>query len=54
MANSTSVSVRRDTKGKTLLALNIERALSEHANKIRRLGKRAVENVIEIGRRLAE
>ena len=54
MANITSVSVRRDTKGKTLLALNIERALSEHANKIRRLGKRAVENVIEIGRRLAE
>jgi len=29
-------------------------ALSEHAAEIRKLGKQTVENVIEIGRRLAE
>ena len=35
-------------------ALTTGTVLAEHANEIRRLGKRVVADVVEIGRRLSE
>jgi hypothetical protein len=41
-------------KRATVLALNNKRVLGEHAAEIRRLGKRVIADVVEIGRRLTE
>jgi hypothetical protein len=43
-----------EDKGASLLALNNERMLGEHADEIRRLGKRVVSDIIEIGERFTE
>src|SRR5271167_3008729 len=46
--------MNRDAKAATLIALNNERVLQEHAAEIRRLGKCVVDDIIEIGGRLTE
>jgi hypothetical protein len=43
-----------NAKAATLLALNNERVLREQINEIRHLGRRAIDDAIEIGRRLVE
>jgi hypothetical protein len=46
--------LRRAGAGEVVPVDDVEPVLAEHANEIRRLGKRVIENVIEIGRRLVD